>query len=104
MDWLGLDVGGANLKLADGRGWAVACPFPLWRQPQGLVNAVAGLLAEAPAAEGLALSMTGELADCFETKREGVARIIDAVLAAAATRQVRVYLTDGSFCEAAQAR
>ena len=25
MSWLGLDIGGANLKAADGRGWAQSC-------------------------------------------------------------------------------
>ncbi len=97
MDWLGLDVGGANLKLADGCGWAASRAFPLWRQPDRLPAAIAELLAEAPAAAGLAVTMTGELADCFATKREGVQAILDAVLAAAQDREVRVYLTTGEL-------
>ena len=36
MTWLGLDIGGANLKAADGRGWAQIVPFPLWRDPDRL--------------------------------------------------------------------
>ena len=31
-DLVALDVGGANLKAADGRGWTHAEPFPLWRE------------------------------------------------------------------------
>jgi probable H4MPT-linked C1 transfer pathway protein len=39
--------------------------------------------------------MTGELADCFATKAEGVAAIIEAAEAAAGDRALKVYLTDG---------
>ena len=34
MSWLGIDIGGANLKAADGRGWAQSVPYPLWRNPE----------------------------------------------------------------------
>ena len=44
MNWLGLDIGGANLKAADGRGWARSVPFPLWRQPQQLSEALRQLI------------------------------------------------------------
>src|SRR5438477_527135 len=98
MNWLGLDVGGANLKLADGHGWAVSRPFLLWREPERLAAAIARLLAEATSAAGLVVTMTGELADCFATKREGVHAILEAVQAAAEVRglcgdAVRIYLT-----------
>src|SRR5438105_2939312 len=109
MNWLGLDVGGANLKLADGRGWAISRPFPLWRQPERLAAAIAELLVEAPPASGLAVTMTGELADCFATKREGVSAILHAVETAATTLRlspdaVRAYLTSGEMVTAAAAR
>jgi len=101
---LALDVGGANLKLADGRGFARTKPFPLWRQPEQLAAALGSLLAEAPPAGRLAVTMTGELADCFATKRDGVRHILDAVEEAAAGRPLRVYATDGRFVSAQQAR
>ena len=44
-----------------------------------------------------AVTMTGELADCFATKAEGVARILAAVQAAAETRRVSVWSTAGRF-------
>ena len=44
MSWLGLDIGGANLKAADTAGWAKSVPFALWRDPQGLVEALAVLV------------------------------------------------------------
>ncbi len=30
MKWLALDIGGANLKAADGQGLAVTQPFAMW--------------------------------------------------------------------------
>ena len=45
----------------------------------------------------LAITMTGELADCYRTKSEGVSEILAAVRQAAGYRSVRVYGTDGSF-------
>lgn len=112
--WIALDIGGANLKAADGRGFATVRPFALWRHPAELPKAIADLLAAAPPANRVAVTMTGELADCFATKAEGVAAIVRAVQAAvhaahvkqvkAEGRQaaasgvsIRVYLTDGSW-------
>jgi probable H4MPT-linked C1 transfer pathway protein len=103
MTWLGLDIGGANLKAADGLGWARSVPFPLWREPERLLAALTELIASAPVANRLAVTMTGELCDCFRTKAEGVGHILTAVQQAAETRHVRVYLVDGrlvSICEA----
>ena len=79
MSWLGLDIGGANLKAANAAGWAQSIPFALWRDPAGLAAALAELIAQAPAADRLAVTMTGELCDCFRTKAEGVRHILAAV-------------------------
>jgi hypothetical protein len=48
-------------------------------------------------ADRLAVTMTGELCDCFRTKMEGVRHILEAVSEAAADRELRVYLVDGRF-------
>lgn len=95
--WLGLDIGGANLKAADGRGFARVRPFALWRRPDDLAEALRLLLADSPPANRLAVTMTGELADCFATKAEGVAAILKAVAAVADGARVSVYRTDGSW-------
>lgn len=95
MAWLALDIGGANLKAADGLGFAAAVPLPLWRQHEQLPAALGDLLAASPACEQIAVTMTGELADCFATKGDGVRTILDAVERAADGRPVSVYLTDG---------
>jgi (4-(4-[2-(gamma-L-glutamylamino)ethyl]phenoxymethyl)furan-2-yl)methanamine synthase len=94
---LALDIGGANLKAADGRGWTAARPFPLWRRPRELPQALADLLAAAPPADAIAVTMTGELADCFATKAEGVETIVSAAVQSAAGRRVLVYRVDGAF-------
>ncbi len=99
MSVLGLDVGGANLKAADARGAARSLPFALWKDPAGLADALRRLLSEMPAFDRLAVTMTGELCDCYETKRQGVLAILDAVTAAAAGVRVEVWTLDGRFVD-----
>jgi probable H4MPT-linked C1 transfer pathway protein len=48
--------------------------------------------------------MTGELCDCFETKRAGVNAILNAVLNVSRSRPVRVWTTDGGFVDTEEAR
>jgi hypothetical protein len=48
--------------------------------------------------------MTAELSQTFRTKREGVGAVLDAVAAAFPCDPVRVYLVDGRFVSAAEAR
>jgi probable H4MPT-linked C1 transfer pathway protein len=103
MSWLGLDIGGANLKAADGAGWARSVPFALWREPQNLDSQLKTLIASAPAADRLAVTMTGELCDCFRNKAEGVRHILSAVDRAADGRDVAVYQVDGQFVSTAAA-
>jgi len=96
---LGLDIGGANLKAATTDKRAVSVPFPLWKQPDKLPAALADLVAQFPDSEELAVTMTGELCDCFETKRDGVNAIIAAVRSASGNRRIRVWSTDGVFLD-----
>ncbi|MDY3563709.1 hypothetical protein R5W23_005325 [Gemmata sp. JC673] len=101
---LGLDIGGANLKAATHDKRAVSVPFPLWKQPDKLPAALADLVAKFPDADELAVTMTGELCDCFETKRDGVHAIIKAVRFASAARPIRVWSTDGVFLNSEEAK
>lgn len=94
---LGLDVGGANLKAATADKRAVSLPFALWKQPDALPAKLAELTSQFPDATEFAVTMTGELCDCYETKRIGVNAILDAVDFAAAGRRVRVWGTDGDW-------
>lgn len=97
MTWLGIDIGGANLKLADGLGYAESRPFALWAEADGLTQQLRTLIAQAPDASHLAVTMTGELADCYRSKEEGVRAILEAVERAADGRHTRVYLTTGQM-------
>jgi probable H4MPT-linked C1 transfer pathway protein len=95
MNYLALDIGGANIKVADGLKYTASYPFPLWRQAAKLGHQLRAIISEAPPADHLAITMTGELADCFASKTEGVQHILAAVAAAADNRHTRVYLSDG---------
>ncbi|MEZ6120728.1 MAG: hydantoinase/oxoprolinase family protein [Pirellulaceae bacterium] len=97
MNWLGLDIGGANIKVADGQGFAASYPFALWRKSKSLEHELRKIISESPESDHLVATMTGELADCFETKQEGVVAILDAFERAADGRHVRVYLKDGAL-------
>src|SRR5207248_2423845 len=101
---LGLDIGGANLKAAHRDGTARLRPFALWKQPERLPAALRALLAEMPARDVLAVTMTGELCDCFATKRDGVHAILDAVEQVAGGTPVLVWTTAGRFTDTAAAR
>ena len=97
MKWLALDIGGANLKAADGQGFAVSHPFPMWENPRQLTDALRAMIALVPKVDHIAATMTGELADCFTTKAEGVKFILNALQGAADGRHTRVYLTNGKL-------
>lgn len=101
---LGLDIGGANLKAATPDRRAVAVPFPLWKQPEKLPAALAELIAQFGEVHEFAVTMTGELCDCFETKRQGVETIVTAVMNAARCWPVRVWGTDSTFHTTAEAK
>lgn len=105
MSVIGIDIGGANLKFSDGVEAHRTVSFPLWRDPEGLVGMLSRQLSTLPASDSLAVTMTGELCDCFESKREGVRAIVEAVQTVASGRvKVRFYQVTGAFVEAAKAK
>ncbi len=104
VQWLALDIGGANLKAADGRGYTASRSFPLWAKPERLTHELRAMIAEAPATDHLAVTMTGELADCFESRIEGVQFILNAVEEASDRRHTRVYLANGKLVAPVVAR
>src|SRR5659263_686176 len=75
---LGIDIGGANTKIASDDGKIVELHYiPLWkntRLPEALLE-IAGRLKP----EKVGIVITGELADCFLDKDAGLSYIIDAV-------------------------
>jgi probable H4MPT-linked C1 transfer pathway protein len=96
---IGLDIGGANLKASNGNDWTAEAPFPMWKHPDKLGEALRSLTANRVNGETvLAVTMTGELADCFRTKSEGVHAILDAVdRAFPQAPELRVWQTGGEF-------
>lgn len=99
--WTGLDIGGANLKAASSTG-ARTLPFPLWKAPHHLAEKLHELL-DGYTTNQLAVTMTGELCDCFASKAEGVITILRAVAHAFPRSQVRVWTMAGSFVDLAHA-
>ncbi len=75
---LGIDIGGANTKIASSDGKHVELHYlPLWKKsmlPEVLLDISARLVPEK-----VAVVITGELADCFPDKDAGLSYIIDAV-------------------------
>ena len=74
---LGLDIGGANTKAASSDGSFAKCVYlPLWRDAP--LDEVLHRLAETdPSSVGVVI--TGELADCYRSKIEGITSIKAAV-------------------------
>ena len=73
-DLVALDIGGANLKAADGLGWSASVAFPLWQRWSELPDALATLVAERRP-RWLVATMTGEICDCYPSRAAGVAHI-----------------------------
>jgi hypothetical protein len=107
---LGWDVGGANVKAAlvghDGRSEpeVIERPFALWREPQRLPAVLAEAARSLASTPNMAVTMTAELADCFASKREGVAFVLDAFRTAFPDVQPWIYSVDGRFRSADAAR
>jgi len=100
MAWIGLDIGGANLKAAFPNSPdrpALEMRFPMWTDWQQLEAAIGKLVAAGGAADRVAVTMTGELADCFASRREGVLFIADAIERVCKPRRVFYYSCDGRW-------
>jgi probable H4MPT-linked C1 transfer pathway protein len=93
--YLALDIGGANIKAANGSDFAESYPFQLWKEPHALAQQIRTIISDAPSCDHLVVTMTGELADCFATKAEGVKFILKAVASGSDNRHTRVYRVDG---------
>ena len=100
---LGIDIGGANLKLAHADGWSCSQPFAMWREWENLASTLAPLICQCPDFDIAAITMTGELADCFATRADGVALILEQVTRIIPSPLVQVYCVDGQWRSPSQA-
>lgn len=104
---VGVDIGGANLKYADVDRYASSRSFPMWRQPNQLASVLADDLRRIRGIDALAVTMTGELADCFADRSVGVDHIVNHTCQAAEQLDIQMvafYGVDGRFRDAVQAR
>ena len=101
MEVVGWDIGGAHLKLARVRDGTVVAlrqvPCALWQGIERLAAAMAEGLAGWPVAERHAVTMTGELADIFPDRAQGVRAILAAVMQRIDRSAISVYAGDGTF-------
>jgi (4-(4-[2-(gamma-L-glutamylamino)ethyl]phenoxymethyl)furan-2-yl)methanamine synthase len=105
----GWDLGGAHIKAAqmDAAGRlhrAIQIPCTLWRGLEHLEAALARLDRELLASDLHGVTMTGELVDLFADRREGVGRLIEAMLAHYPGRELRFYAREIGFLAPAAAR
>lgn len=105
---LGVDVGGAHIKLANASGQAAASTFPMWLEADRLAERVRELSLQFSHEQNarythLAVTMTGEMADCFATRRIGVEFILRKLTEALPELDLHVYCVDGSWLDAARA-
>ena len=111
---LGWDIGGVNTKAVRVRlrnGTvpeleSATLPFEIQHEPAALADTLRRLAERLGRAEGWAhaVTMTAELSQAFRTKREGVAAVLDGVLAAFPSELVRVFTVDGRFVTPDEAR
>ncbi|HUV80396.1 MAG TPA: hydantoinase/oxoprolinase family protein [Candidatus Bathyarchaeia archaeon] len=80
--FVGIDVGGANTKIGTSDGFVDSLYAPLWKDKVCLYDVLPEVNHKfGTEIEAVGVVMTGELSDCFETKREGVLHIKHALSA-----------------------
>ncbi len=104
---LGFDIGGANTKavllhLENGkvqRAKVAVEYFPVWKNPEHLSSVLLRLKRRLGAEEldGLGVTMTAELSDAYQTKREGVNHILTCVKEVFPNFPIHVLTTDAKL-------
>ena len=110
MAVVGWDIGGVNTKVALVSGSRVLSVHSRAYEIQWAPEALTPLLTELAANVGVqagdihAVTMTAELSQLFPTKREGVAHVVNAAVAAFPGTEVLIYTVDGRFIEPGAAK
>lgn len=104
---VGLDVGGAHLKVARFEGHELVAvrqfASPLWKGFERLGQALSSAMPLLSGAERVAITMTGELSDLFENRSRGV-YVLSESLERGFGSKARFYLGERGFGSAADAR
>jgi len=103
---LGIDIGGANIKAATESGDCYAIAFAMWLRPDDLAAALIAMAKRFAHCDAWAVTMTGEMADAYFDRPEGVQSIVAQTMRAAHATgidEVRFYSVDGCFIDAAAA-
>ena len=112
---IGLDIGGANTKAAflrtkDGCVEELRTAieyFPVWKDPEKMANTLLVLREKVSGKaklDGVGLTMTAELSDAYQTKREGVEHILTCAAQVFADLPVFVLDVDASLISMDDAR
>jgi hypothetical protein len=92
---LGLDIGGANTKAASADGsFTCSAYLPLWKGSD-VEGTLKKIRSSAGTVESVGVTITGELADCYASKKEGIEHISGEVKKV--FPDVRFYGSDGLF-------
>jgi len=105
----GWDIGGAHLKatLISQQGVvieALQLPCPLWKGLEHLASAVTAILERFGSVPHHAITMTGELADLFANRSEGVTKLVTAMETMLPDGDIRFYAGARGLVNGATAR
>ncbi len=93
---IGIDIGGANTKLASSDGTVVELHYlPLWKNT--MLPEVLKEISQRLKPENVSVVMTGELADCFEDKEQGIRFIKENIDSAFGSGKVSYINSQGRF-------
>jgi probable H4MPT-linked C1 transfer pathway protein len=108
MTWLGLDIGGANIKAASTDGFVSNMPFRFWVEHDKLEATLTEIIKSCDSpSPNLAVTMTAELADCFKSRKIGVEQIVDCVVNVCSSLELSAPIfagTDVTFRNASDAK
>lgn len=105
---LGFDIGGANTKVvrADVQGDALTVGayaskyYPFWQKSkEDLPNMLAEIAADVGYTSQIPIcaSITAELSDAYESKREGILHVVSALQATFPSEQIAIFIISGTF-------
>jgi probable H4MPT-linked C1 transfer pathway protein len=107
VEVLGYDIGGANTKtiLVNVKNGVLLKTevaveyFPIWKKPEKLTAVLLALKEQLDVGklDGVGVTMTAELSDVYQTKREGVHHVLGCVKAAFPEVPIYVLNTDGKL-------